>query len=175
MFVGIDPSQRHTGVCVLDSKLQVVEKYDIVTGEMTILDSAKHLRAEVSKLFKKYPHAIYGIEKMMPSARCGALLFYMQMVVLEELERDTTRLLVHLLPIQLKSYMQRKHGFTPNNKTAIVNSAKALSGVKGRMSSHQADAYFLARACEDVAAGRYEYALSKVELKLFSWSVLNGR
>lgn len=175
MFIGIDPSQRNTGICVLGEDHHVADRYDITTGTMSILDSAALLRLKIGVLFKKYPDATYGIEKMMPSARCGALLFYMQMVILEEFQAHTSRRLVHLLPVQLKSYMQKRYAFIPKDKTSIVNKAKELSGVTGRMSSHQADAYFLARACEEVIAGRYEYALSKVELKLFSWSVLNGR
>lgn len=175
MIIGIDPSQRHTGVCILGEDLKISKAYDIKTGDLSILDSVNHLRLGLRDLFKEHPTATYSVEKMMPSARSGALLFYVQMALLEELVlSNPAPKLVHPLPIQLKSFMIKKFGFDPGTKTAIVEAAKKHTGYVGRMSSHMADAYFLARMADAVINHRYSYPLSKVELQLFTWKVING-
>lgn len=173
-IIGIDPSQRHTGVCILNSKLDVVEIFDVVTGQEPILESGMMIREQMEVLFKGYPDAIYSMEKMMPGATCGPLLFYVQMIILESMARCTTKKLVHPLPIQLKSYMKKLLGAVPSNKTEIVQGFKKLTSFKGRASSHCADAYFLARMGDEVAAKRYSYRLSEKELPIMSWGVLNG-
>jgi len=175
MIIGIDPSQRHTGVCILGGQQKIDKAFDIKTDGLSILDSVKRLRGELRQLFLQYPTATYSVEKMMPSARSGALLFYVQMALLEELVSvNATPALAHPLPIQLKSFMIKRFGFDPSTKTAIVEEAKKHSGYSGRMSSHMADAYFLARMADEVINHRYSYPLSKVELQLFTWKVING-
>lgn len=175
MFIGIDPSQRHTGVCVLSPDLKIAEAYDIAVPELPVLESGVVIRKAVGELFDKYPDATYTMEKMMPAARNGALLYYVQMLILEELAARTSKRLAHPLPVQLKSFIRDTTGKMPVNKTDIVNSAKSASGYQRRMSSHMADAYFLARLGEMVSKGLYRYTLSKVELPLFSWGVIGGR
>lgn len=174
-FIGIDPSQRHTGICVMGPDLKIKDSYDITTEGLAILESGFKVRVELGQLFGKYPDAVYSVEKMMPAAGSGALLFYFQMILLEELATRTTRKLVHPLPIQLKSFMKMLTGTVPTNKTEIVKRAKELSGYTKRMSSHIADAYFLARAAKMAVEGRYEYNLSRLELPLFSWEVIGGK
>lgn len=175
--IGIDPSQRHTGVCVVrrNNPTVIAESYDIETGKLSILDSGLLIRGELRRLFSRYPNATYAVEKSMPGARCGALLFYVQMILLEELSAGTDRKLVHILPVQLKSFMKSKVGVVPSNKTEIVRYARELSKFKGRMSSHIADAYFLALAAGDVRDGLYSYNISRGELPIISWRVLGGR
>jgi len=174
MIVGLDPSQRHTGVCVINPELKIIEAYDIKTDGMNILEAGLYIRAQLGILMDKYPRALYSVEKMMPNARNGALLFYVQMILLEEMEKRTTKRLCHLLPIQLKSFMKKLTGKVPDSKSEIVNAAKVLTSFRGRMSSHMADAYFLARAGDQVLSGQYEYNLSEVELPLYNWEILGG-
>lgn len=174
-IVGIDPSQRHTGICVLGEGLEIQASFDIKTEGLTILDSGVFLRSELAKLFARYPDALFSVEKMMPTARSGALLFYVQMLLMEELLKvSSTPRLVHPLPIQLKSYMQKEFKFVPKNKVDIVNAAKYHSGYVGRMSSHMADAYFLGRLAHSVVTGGFKYALSAKELPLSNWKIING-
>lgn len=174
MYIGIDPSQRHVGVCVLGEDLKVVEMLEIAP-KAPILESAVEIRDGMRLVCKKYPHAMYSMEKMMPQATNGALLFYIQMVILEVIAEHTSKRLAHPLPIQLRSYMKKLLGAVPDNKTATVQGFKRLTSFKGRVSSHCADAYFLARMAEEVKAKRYSYKLSEVELPLMTWGVMNGQ
>lgn len=174
MFIGIDPSQRHTGICVLSKSLEVVSLSEIKTGDMPVLESIVYIRNEMRKVCKVYPTAVYSMEKMMPQATNGALLYCVQMAILEVLGDSTSKQLVHPLPIQLKSYMKKLLGQVPPNKTAIVEGFKAATLYKGRVSSHCADGYFLARMAEEVVNKRFKYNLSKVELPLMTWGVIDG-
>jgi Holliday junction resolvasome RuvABC endonuclease subunit len=176
MIIGIDPSQRHTGICVLSDTdpMLIAETREIKTEELPILDSVRKIRVEIGELFGQYPDAVYSMEKMMPTATAGALLFYVQMAILEELESRTSKKLIHPLPVQLRSYVRRVTGILPQNKTQTVELAKRASGYTKRMSSHIADAYFLARMGKAVVDGMYEYKLSRGELPLLSWEVLGG-
>lgn len=173
-IVGIDPSQRHTGVCILDQHLKVLEVFDIVTGATPILESGIMIRDQIGILFKKYPDALYCMEKMMPGATCGPLLFYVQMIILESMAEHTSKRLVHPLPVQLRSYMKKLLGKVPENKTATVQGFRELTSFKGRVSSHCADAYFAARMGDEVVNNRYSYRLSEKELPIMSWGVING-
>lgn len=175
MIIGIDPSQRHTGVCILDKDLSIVQAYDIVTGSVPLLESGIIVREMLGVLFDQYPTATYSVEKMMPSARNGHHLFYIQMVLLEELAQRTNKRLIHPLPIQLKSFMKSLLGTVPETKTDIVKAAKQLTSFPGKMTSHVADAYFLARLGDRVLNNNYKYNVSRIELPIISWEVIGGR
>lgn len=175
MIVGIDPSQRNTGVCVTDSKLKILESFDIKTTTEPLLESIQAIRKGLEVLMRKYPDALYVAEKQMPSAKAGHHLFCVQMAMLEEMSKWTRCRLAHPLPIQLRSFMKSEVGKVPETKSETVQNAKLLSSFKGRMSSHMADAYFLCRLGAAVKDGRYKYKLSQVELPLISWRVEGGQ
>lgn len=174
MIIGIDPSQRNTGVCILNPDRTVKEVYTLKTEALPLLESGEVMRAGFVTLFTLYPDALYAVEKMIPRAFSGAALFYVQMIMLEEMARLTTKRLVHPLPVQLRSFMKSVTGSVPANKTETVAKFKALTSFQGRASSHVADAYFLALLGAAVLDGRYKYRLSEDELPLTSWRAING-
>lgn len=180
-YIGVDPSVRHTGIIILDDNAKVLRTAEIQTGDMPLLDALGHIRKEFRSWTQNNVNSeqdIFAIEKMMPTARSGPSLFVVQMLLLgllEELYGQDTPKLVHPLPVQLKSYLKKVGGEVPPNKTAIVNLYKKETGNTQRVSSHIADAYFLARMARDVVAGRYAYQLSVKELPLTSWRPISGK
>lgn len=174
MFVGIDPSQRHTGLCVLHPDGRIAATKEIVTGDLSLMDSGVKVRRELHEFIiqEDLRGSVFCMEKQLPRLTAGPQLFYVQMLVLEILQLYTERLLVFPLPVQLKSYIKNRTGETPRSKSDVVRLAKALSGVKGRTSSHVADAYFLALLSMDLRDGKHSFRLSEAELPLISWGTI---
>jgi hypothetical protein len=166
-----------SGLCFIKDgpeSVEIEDAFEITTEDLPILESGLKIKERVATVFKRYPAATYCIEKMIAGATTSPLLFYVQMAILEEWNRYTEKRLIHPLPIQLKSYIKSITGETPKNKTAIVEAARTLSGYRRRMSSHIADAYFLALLGRDVLAGKHSYKRSINELPLFFGDVLSG-
>lgn len=175
MILGIDPSLRHTGVTLLSGDSLVVFTGEVKTTDAAILTSTRALRRDLQKVFsevkKLAPGGLdFSMEQMMPTASSGALLFHVQMLILESIEDTFGRVMIHHpLPVQLKSYIKKVSKGPIESKTDIVNSFRELSGVQGRVSSHIADAYFLARLGQDVSRGRFAFKPPSKGYKLMDW------
>lgn len=172
-FIGIDPSQRGTGFCILNAAGEYEDSHTIETTGLTIIPSLAKIRQQISDLVAVNRDACYGMERMLPTARNGALLFTVQVCILEILNTLSNQNLAMPLPIQLRSYMVKRAGFVPTNKSATVLAFREATGQKA-VSSHEADAYFLARLARDVSLGKFSYAAPSVELPLLPWGFKYG-
>jgi len=180
-FLGVDPSQRHTGLCLYEQGAESIffeikpQAQDLITSTDELRQNLR--RARVS-LGVDTSRLVCSMEKQLSAgAHTAALMFHVQMVVLEELRdwmlpRDLV--LVMPLPIQLKSYMKKVHEVDTKNATSIVQSFRKIHGFEGRISQHCVDAWFLVRMAEDVLAGRWTYKLPSKERPLFPWRTVNG-
>jgi hypothetical protein len=181
--LGIDPSQRHTGLCLLAGTQVVLDEIKPTADD--ILSSAEHLRAELkSYLDRRDPDRqirIYSIEKQLSvGGRSSSLLFYMQMTVLATVMEhvkglDPEAILMMPLPIQLQSYIQKHHQFQGKTDLDLVSHFKRQTGEAGRISVHKVDAYYLAHFGRDVYTGRHGYRLPTREANLTPWKVTNGQ
>lgn len=193
--VGIDPSQRHTGLCLLREGETEPRFYEIQTGTQDIMTSSIIIEQELKHWmrFLNCLDTVFCLEKSVSGGFTSALLFHVQMVILKTIEQwpfyaapspcgvkpSVARVrLVWPLPVQLKSYMQKMCGVQGVSKEAIVARCKQMvPSYKGRMSSHKADAYFLARLGKAVIEGRWSYKLSEKELRILpneQWEIING-
>lgn len=181
-WLGIDPSQRHTGLC----HLTVTEAflYEIKTGDLDVLSSAAHIRLEFKTFVKKNnPHRlpIFCIEKQLSvGGHSSSLMFHMQMNVFETIkllakEYNEEPTIIAPLPIQLQSYCTKLLGLKAVKGKTYVDEVKRLMKQEGRMSIHKADAYCLARLGRDVIDGVWSYKLPQSEAPLFPWKVTNGQ
>lgn len=177
-FIGIDPSQRHTGLCLLTETGPSF--YEISPKHDNILDCLDELANELSS----YLAQNYGsdtticVERQLSvGAKSSSLMFLFQMAVLSMIKHahpmEEMRLIMPL-PIQLKSYMIKVHGLDTSKKSTIVAGYKAATGQSGRISSHKVDAYYLARLGRDVSLGSWRYNKPSKEAKLFAGTILNG-
>lgn len=176
LAIGIDPSLRHTGLCFLSEGAEPFFM-EIKTTSPDILSAARELKLELLKVLsgpQMDSPIIFGIEKMLMSGWSSNTLFYVQMVVLREIQRYFHGPFTCMpLPVQLKAYMRDVHNVSIKDKTSIVRSFKEQTGIKG-MSSHCAEAYYLARLAKDVYEGRWSYKLSK-DLPIIPWEVSGGK
>lgn len=176
-IVGIDPSQRHTGLCLLREAGPIF--HEIKTEDQDVLTSAGTLRRELRTFLRenKAEKAIICMEKQLSvGGQSSTLLFHMQMNVLEVVKQfndDPT--LIMPLPIQLISYIKKKHGGDTTSAGTIVAHFKNTTGWKGRISQHCVDGYYLARLGKDVLSGVWSYKLPSKEAPLHPWRTTNGK
>lgn len=179
-FIGIDPSLRHTGICYLKENSRPIF-HEIQPKSKDILSAAEELRNGIGGIRTSFPMIlrstlVVSLEKQLSiGAHTSALMFYIQMVVLETLNENFVNFqLVMILPVQLKSYMRTMANVDIRNATTIVRSFKNNMGYQGRISQHCVDAYYLARAAKDVQEGRWSYKLPSKEQPLHPWDILHG-
>lgn len=181
-YIGIDPSLRHTGLCLLEYDGKKFKYYtsEVETSE-DILTSAKKLRAEVRLWLRgtsEVDEVIFGMEKMPASTITSPLLFYVQMILMEEVEDrflNKEPQMIHPLPVQLKAYLRDMWGVDlSKGKTGIVQRFKTLTGFAKRISQHRVEAYFLAHMARHVSIGEFQLKLSERELPLTPWRMMGG-
>ena len=177
IYIGIDPSQRHTGLCVLRDNDYVLSQID-TTSKMDLQTSVYHIRGELLKLMIDYSlqpeQSHFGIERMIPGAATSPLMFAVQTIVydtiLTHFDFDNRLTFVTPYPVQLKHYMRKQHGVDiKNKKTGIIDGYKLVTGDENRVSSHRAEAYFLSRMAIDVDAGCWSFTQKKQRLRIFPW------
>jgi len=177
-FIGIDPSQRHTGLCVLrDSGPSF---FEIQPKQDNILECMEYLAEEFSSFLAENS----GIETMICVERqlsvggqSSSLMFLVQMLILNCIKkhRPTQKMeLVMPLPIQLKSYITKMHGIETKSKSSIVAGFRKQMDWQKRISSHRVEAYYLAKLAKDVLLGRWQYKLPSRETNLFEGTIING-
>ena len=177
-FIGIDPSQRHTGLCVLRNSGPSF--FEIQPDQPNILECMDQLSNEFSSwLCQNYRTGdqICIERQLSMGGQMSSLMFLVQMVVLSCIKRHAPlqeMRLVMPLPIQLKSYMSKVHGIDTKKKSYIVAAFKEQLSWSERISSHKVEAYYLARLAEDVLLGRWQYKIPSRETNLFEGTILNG-
>lgn len=174
--VGIDPSQRHTGVCFLTEAGPFFT--EIKTGTEDVLTSSQSLRRHLRSFLREHnaQNAVFCIEKQLSvGGNSSSLMFHMQMNVLEVVRQlSPSPVLIMPLPVQLQSYIRRRHGCeNPKSATQVVAAAKRALNLKGRFSQHLADAYFLGILARDVLAGTWSYKKPSREQPLVPWEIVN--
>lgn len=183
--VGIDPSQRHTGLALLDEQVEGGAPlfFEIETRGTDLLTSVQRIRREFASFVSEHiekDNVAFSMEKMVASGFSSQLLFYVQMALFEEIQKcypKSEPILINPLPVQLKSYMRRRFQINPEKKSTIVNGFKEKCPVAskfGRVSSHLVEAYFLARMGIEVLEHRWEYTRPQRELPLVPWEVNYG-
>lgn len=180
-YLGVDPSERHTGLVILDKGHQPIF-HEIYTGTKTVIEAAAQIREDLNHFWVVNlglrEEVCFAIEKQLPvGGQSSALLFYIYMAVLESTLpfRNTHQChFVSPLPGQLKSYIKKMYRIETTSKTTIVNGWKAMFKYRERISSHRVEAWFLARLARDVLEGNWRYNLPSREAPLVPWVNLNG-
>lgn len=176
MFWGIDPSQRHTGLCFYGGGPTYFN--EITTEGLDVLSSGLTIRRSLIATFRALEGgttAAFCVEHQLPvGGQSSALLFHIMMCVLEAINHVNPNPTILLpLPIQLQSYVAKRHG-SPTKGRPYVEQFQRTFGHTGRISQHRVDAYYLARLAEDVANGTWEYKLPSKQAALTPWSITNG-
>lgn len=184
--IGIDPSQRHTGLADVCPGSHPAFHEIKPTGDM--LSSARQIVAELEEFLEQnaHPSTLYAIEKQLSvGGQSSSLMFYMQMTVLDTIGRFVVEkfqvkpVFVMPLPIQLKSYMKKAHGFNIAKPSTIVASFKkkydGAEWAQGRISQHKVDAFMVALLAMDVMEGDWSYPLPSKEAALIPWEIVCQR
>lgn len=182
MFVGVDPSQRHTGLCFLKGEGAEPSFHEIKTEGLDVLSSMHKLRTDFKSVLVREGvekgKAVFSVEKQLSvGGQSSSLMFCMQMVVLEVVHEwfpEGNYQVVAPLPIQLTSYIKRIHGIDISSAGSIVRGYQKATGRTKRISQHCVDGYFLARLAIDVCKGEWSYNLPTKEAALVPWSTKNG-
>lgn len=175
-YVGIDPGQRHTGLCFLTEAGP--EFHEIKPENEDILSCLTKVRADLTKwLYDKGSNpTLIAIERQLSvGGQSSSLLFAVQMTILDVVTRFSgmPATLVMPLPIQLQSYIKKRHGGDISSARATVEHFRQQLKWERRISQHCVDAYYLARLAKDVHEGTWEYKLPSKEAKLFPGVILN--
>lgn len=177
-ILGVDPSQRHTGLCLLRGSQPTF--YEIKTGSEDVLTSSRTIRREFRSIVKEescQDVALCIERQMVVGGQSSALMFHMQMNFMEAVKQLWTipDPLFMPLPNQLQSYIYHVHGVHPKEKDSfLVNHFKKTTGYKGRISIHCVDAYYLARLGQDVHRGAWQYKIPSNEPAQIPWRITNG-
>jgi hypothetical protein len=188
MILGVDPSQRNTGLCLLPANgspefLEI--KTDTKEETLDVLSSGRMVHDDVLKFMAASSEQIVaiGMEKQLSiGGHMSALQFFMQMKVLEAIQEygklfdppGTRPAFVFPLPVQVKSYYVKRFGGKAKEATLLSRDyVKSLLGRK-RISKHLCDAYFLAVIAGQVLNKRWSYKLPGKEARLIPWEVENG-
>lgn len=178
-ILGIDPSQRHTGLALYTGGSVVFR--EIKPIEVDVLSSVLRLKESLRTYLKEIPQVqelVVSMEKQVLSGHSSTLLFYVEMAVAEVLHEVGVRKMVSPLPIQLKSFMKKVEGVGIASKTEIVASFRARYGEEygvSRISSHCVEAFYLVKLAKAVLEGSWGYKLPASEVPLYPWSVIGGK
>lgn len=193
LLIGIDPSQRHTGICVIvDGGEPIFHEIAPSLEECPVLlDSLLYLRRETRNFLATYfdrsqsstTEVLLGMEKQVGGGNMSMTLFSAQMTiwgVFQAFLPPNSILLVNPLPIQLKSYMRKRFGVDLENKSAIVESFKKQYGTSHnvdlkRISSHKVEAWYLTQMAKEVKNGTWAYTPPSKEKPLVTWKTLYGQ
>jgi len=174
-FVGIDPSLRHTGLCLREGAEFLFD--EIKTGKQDVLTSCKQIRADFRAFLKKHgaSNAIFCIEKQLSvGGKSSSLMFHCQMNMLELIKETGATQIVMPLPIQLQSYVKKRHGAPAADGDPYVKHFQATMNWPHRISIHKVDGYYLTRLGEDVVNKKWRYNLVSAEQALHPWGTING-
>jgi hypothetical protein len=184
--LGIDPSQRHIGLCftaesILSPRFRELKpEGDLLTCYQTLKNS---LIYELSFL-DPYDDLVCVEKQLSVGGQSSGTMLVMQNAVHEAIQdwlsrrvskyRDLNFQLVSPLPIQLQKYIRDMIGFKGKTNGELVSFFKQQTSVAGRVSIHCVDAYYLTRLARDVRRGLWRYNLPSKEHPLHPWKILNG-
>ena len=184
--IGIDPSQRHTGIAILENGSRPA--FYEIKGKGDILSCALQIRQELTDILSTEANegTLYCVEKQLSvGGHSSSLQFYIQMIVLETIGQfvfekyELDPVFVMPLPVQLKSFMQKAHDMRTKTKTEIVESWKEkyqeFDWAQGRISSHKVDAFCLANMGLEIMDLNWEYKLPTKEAPLIPWEIICRR
>lgn len=176
-IIGIDPSVRSTGLVHLSGS-GVFQSSTVLKTNSDILSSVRlvkrGVRSFITEVSSNPVDLLIGMEKPIQTSFSGPILLHIFLSILEVVEDLGVKQVCIPLPVQLRSYMNHILGFTPENKTQVVEAFKALSGVSYRVSQHEGDAYFMARMVLDCSRGNFKYKESKEKVPYHSLSEITG-
>jgi len=171
-FLGIDPSQRHTGLCLLDEDASRAVFRELKTKDSDLYTACQQLRSDFQATLIQWVglgEVIVGFERQI--SRASPFLFHVQMELLEVLAeylKWQKSGIILPMPSQLRAYMRDAHKVNITNKSSTVNSFKKQVNYKTRISSHCAEAYYLARMAKDVYEGVWQFKRSR-ERPIIPW------
>jgi hypothetical protein len=178
IYLGIDPSQRHTGLAI-QSKGSEPLFFEVQTGTDDLLTSMRRTRDDLMVILDRHCPSggtIYSIERQLTQGHSSAALAAVFMAILDAIHEwdPEPRAILMPLPVQLISYLKRQHGVDTTSASTIVQHFKQTRGYKGTISQHKVDAYYLGRLAADVMTGRWRYNLPTKERPLVPWRITNG-
>lgn len=165
-ILGLDPGQRHVGVCIREGADSFYCQVDTSTEpvvESTFLIE-EGLARVVCEAKRTGPIEVVCLERQISTgAKASALMFCMMITALRVLRKELPDAkMVMPLPIQLMSYM-KKRGVPTANASSIVRHHRETEAPSKRLSQHQVDAFYLTKAAEEVILGTWEYKLPTTE------------
>lgn len=178
-WLGIDPGQRHVGLCSLTEAGPSFHQID--TGDLPVLESGNKISEELRDWVMTTGGA-QGVDmvcmerQLSVGGQSSSLLFHMQMVILGVIAPTfaTTNRLAMPLPIQLQSYLKKRHGCPIEPDSATVKFFQQQNNWPHRISIHKVDAFYLAKLGQEVSRGTWSYNLPSRELPPFKGIIRNG-
>lgn len=172
---GIDPGQRHVGICSLVGADPHLYQIDTVREE--VYPSFKIIRRGMIDLLRQFPEpALFVIERQGSSGFSSQVLYSMMISILDAIYYVYPEAKLALpLPIQVQSYAKHVHKADITNASSMVESYRRVTGDNSRVSQHKVDGYFMARMGQDLLAKTWGYKLPARELPIINGRVENGR
>jgi len=184
IHIGIDPGQRNLGICVLSGALPRIKLFTNLRSSKPILESAIHLEESLRKILQNVmreegrleAQVSVTIERQLSGGYTSPLMFYMQMKILEIVRKELPKAtLIMPFPVQLRSFMLKILKFQGiSTKRAVVHQVKERTGWGSRLSSHEADAYCLAKLGEACLEGNFSFAKPSREFSLCEKELFYG-
>ena len=162
--------------------------HEIKTGSAAVPEALGDIRREFALWLQRMEitwrvSVVWALERQMSQADVnGWLMMLAQCAVCEViLEQGGAAVrMVAPYPNQLKSYIKRMHGVSTRSKTEIrYGQQKILRDLMQTekvplVSSHKAEAWFLAQLARDVLDGRWSYEQSPSKVRVFPWPIIRG-
>lgn len=177
LHVGIDPGKRHVGLCLLSPEAGP-SFYEVRTGDLDLTSAIRMIRKETAEFLERTgtQELTVTLERQLSvGAQSSALMFAVQTHILELV--DERKNLVNLampLPVQLISYLKKRHELDTTSASSIVKGYQEQTKTKTRISQHQVDAYYLAHLGKEVLEGTWGYRLPQKEAPLTARRIMHG-
>jgi hypothetical protein len=156
--------------------------HEIYTEGLSTLLAIRKIRGEFEAFclmqLSRDEEVCFSIEKQLSvGGQSSSLLFHVYMSVLDVVYTMDERQKFHFvspLPVQLKSYIKKRLGLTPDPDSRLVREWKEKYRYQPRISAHRVEAWCLARLARDVLEGSWQYKLPSKEAPLVPWKTING-
>lgn len=181
MILGIDPSLRHTGLCLLSEGTIHFIFREIKSTQPSMLLAVQEIRRGVRQFLLDHDALgcrCFSIEKQLSvGGHTSSTQFYVQMAVLETVRvllAGDEPVLIMPMPVQLRSYVQKVEKAPAYGGRSYVDFFREKYNHPQRISEHCVDAFFLAKLALDVTSKRWYYKLPEKEAPLHPWRTHNG-
>lgn len=179
IVIGVDPGLRHTGLCLLEEGAEPFFR-ELKPKATNLLDCTHELENGLRGLVpyvKGHSEVWIGMERQLAvGGESSALMYLIQYVLVKGLRGivlDAKWVLP--LPVQLHSYLKKRHNLPDTKGRTIVKQCQTLINNTARLSSHCADAFYLALLARDVRKGTWQYNLPSKDLPIFPHRIENGQ